>query len=79
MSNNGMEQKMEESTMLQILNRIKICIDRNSLDIARDLVNLEIENLKDLTQKKCKNTRYYYYNWSCWYCSNLNCSCNRSK
>lgn len=79
MSNNGMEQKMEESTMLQILNRIKICIDRNSLDIARDLVNLEIENLKDLTKKKCKNTRYYYYDWCCGYCSNLNCSCNRSK
>ena len=38
---------MEESTMLQILNRIKICIDRNSLDIARDLVNLEIENLNE--------------------------------
>lgn len=70
---------MEESTMLQILNRIKICIDRNSLDIARDLVKLEIENLKNLTQKKCRDTRYYYYDWNCRYCSNLNCSCNMSK
>lgn len=70
---------MEESTMLQILNRIKICIDRNSLDIARDLVNLEIENLKDLTQKKCKDTRYYYYKRSCQNCNNLNCSSNMNR
>ena len=40
MSNNGMEQKMEESTMLQLLNRIKICIERGSLDIAKDLIEI---------------------------------------
>lgn len=38
---------MEETEMLEILNRIKICIERDSLMIARDLVKLEIQNLKE--------------------------------
>ena len=34
---------MEELKMLELLNRIKICIERGSLDIAKDLIELEIE------------------------------------
>lgn len=41
---------MEEVEMLEILNRIKICIERDSLMIARDLVTLEIDNLKEETK-----------------------------
>lgn len=70
---------MEETTMLELLNRIKICIDRDSLDIAKDLIRLEIENLKDLTQKKCKDTKYYYYERSCQNCKNINCSSNMNR
>lgn len=68
---------MEESTMLQLLDRIKICIERGSLDIAKDLIELEIKNLKGVTEQRCKNTKYYYYDWNCKYCSNLNCNQNK--
>lgn len=37
--------------MLEILNRIKICIERDSLMIARDLVKLEIDNLKEVRKE----------------------------
>lgn len=68
---------MEELKMLELLNRIKICIERGSLDIAKDLIELEIENLKGITEQRCKNTKYYYYDWNCQYCSNLNCNQNK--
>lgn len=68
---------MEELKMLELLNRIKICIERDSLDIAKDLIKLEIENLIGITEKRCKNTRYYYYDWNCKYCNNLNCNQNK--
>ena len=42
---------MEEVKMLEILNRIKICIERDSLMIARDLVKLEIDNLKEVRKE----------------------------
>ena len=42
---------MEETKMLEILNRIKICIERDSLMIARDLVKLEIDNLKEVRKE----------------------------
>lgn len=68
---------MEELKMIELLNRIKICIEQGSLDIAKDLIELEIENLKRFTEQKCKNTKYYYYDWACQYCSNLNCNQNK--
>ena len=49
----------------------------DKLDIAKDLIELEIENLKNNTHQKCKNTKYYYYDWACQYCSNLNCNQNK--
>lgn len=70
---------MVELEMLKILNRIKVCIERDSLDIAKDLTKLEIENLKGITEQRCKNTKYYYYGWYCQYCSNLTCGSNRVK
>lgn len=68
---------MEELKMIELLNKIKVCLERNSLDIAKDLIELEIENLKNNTQQKCKNTKYYYYDWNCQYCNNLNCNQNK--
>ena len=65
---------MDEIKMLEVLNRLRICIERDSLMIAKDLVKLEINNLKGITKNNCKNTKYYYNN--CKFCSNLNCSSN---
>ena len=70
---------MDNVKMLEILNRIKVCIERDSLDIAKDLTELEIENLKGITEQRCKNTKYYYYDWNCKYCENFNCSSNNNK
>ncbi len=70
---------MENVKMLEILKRVKICIDRDSPDIAKDLVKIEIENLQGITQQRCQNTKYYFYDWYCMYCENLNCSSNQSR
>ena len=68
---------MNKLKMLEILNQIEVCIERNSLDIAKDLIQLEIENLKGIKQKNCSNTRYYFYDWDCKYCQNVNCESNK--
>lgn len=68
---------MNKLKMLEILNQIEVCIERNSLDIAKDLIQLEIENLKGITQKNCSSTRYYFYDWACKYCQNVNCESNK--
>ena len=65
--------------MLDILKKIKMFLDDDSLDLARELAQLELDNLKGITEQRCKNTKYYYYDWYCQYCSNLNCSGNRVK
>ena len=70
---------MDNVKMFEILNRIKMCIKRDSLDIAKDLIKIEIENLKGITEQRCKNTKYYYYDWNCKYCENFNCSSNNNK
>lgn len=69
---------LKELKMLEILNQIEVCIKRNSLDIAKDLIQLEVENLKGITQKNCSKTRYYFYDWACKYCLNMNCESNKS-
>lgn len=52
---------MEEIEMFKVLNRIKICIENDSLINARELIRLEIDNLNGITERRCKNTKYYYY------------------
>ena len=42
-------------------------------------MNQKIENLKGITEQRCKNTKYYYYDWNCKYCENFNCSSNNNK
>lgn len=68
---------MENAQVLDLLQRLKVCLDRDSVDIARELVTLEINNLEGKTQKRCKNTKYYFYDWGCKYCTNVNCSSNK--
>lgn len=70
---------MENLEMLKILQRIKLFLNRDSLDLARDTVQLELENLKGITEERCKEHRLYCDNWYCHYCSNTNCSGNISK
>lgn len=63
--------------MLELLQRIKICIEYDSLDVVKELVKTEIENLKDLTQKNCE--KYSSFDWYCNSCENLNCANNKNK
>ena len=66
---------MQNEQMLEILERIKVCLDRDSLDIAKDYINLEINNLRG-KKLKCQNTKYSWNNY-CEKCRNLNCNRNK--
>lgn len=70
--------EMEEKTMLEILNSIKVFLQKEQLYEAKHYLQLELDNLKGITQLKCQNTKYYYYDWYCKYCSNKNCSANKN-
>ena len=63
--------------MLEIIQKIKLFLNTDSLDLARDTVRLELDNLKGITEKRCKNTKYYFYDWYCKYCNNKNCASNK--
>lgn len=67
---------MENVIMLDILKRIKMFLLEDKIDLARELAELELDNIKGLTEERCKNTKYYFYNSYCKYCSNLNCPSN---
>lgn len=68
---------MENLEMLEIIQKIKLFLNTDSLDLARDTVRLELDNLKGITEKRCKNTKYYFYDWYCKYCDNKNCASNK--
>ena len=70
---------MEEKTLLEILNRISILIRKDDIVNAREYLQIEIDNLKNITPQKCKNTKYHFYNSFCNKCSNYNCSENKTK
>lgn len=65
---------MQNEKMLEILYRIQVCLEMDSLDIAREYTRLELENLREITESKCKNSRYYCEDWYCSDCHNLNCT-----
>lgn len=67
---------MQNEKMLEILRRIQICLKRDSLDIAKDYVRLEIDNLKGITQEKCNSKYYFCDDYYCKKCHNLNCTNN---
>jgi len=69
-------KKMQNEEMLEILQRIQICIKRDSLYEAKLYIKLEIKNLQGVTEKECKNSRYYCEDLYCSDCRNLNCNSN---
>lgn len=70
---------MENLEMLNILKRIELFLKKDSLDLARETVRLELENLKGITEEKCQKNRLYCDDWYCQYCSNMNCTSNMNK
>ena len=69
---------MGNEKMIKILKRIELFIEQDSLDLAKDMTRLEIENLMRITEQRCKNTKYYFYDFYCKYCNNLNCHSNQN-
>ena len=70
---------IEDKTLLEILNRIKLFLDREELYEAKLYVMLELGNFKDTTPYTCKNTIYDNYDYYCKICTNFNCSSNKNK
>ena len=69
---------MDNEKMIKILKRIELFIEQDSLDLAKNMTKLEIENLKGIIEQRCKDTKYYYYDWYCQHCSNFNCNSNKN-
>ena len=70
---------MDNEKMIKILKRIELFIEQDSLDLAKNMTKLEIENLKGITEQRCKNKKYYLYDFYCKYCHNLNCNSNQNQ
>ncbi len=67
---------MNETDMLIILERVIWLIDRNRFLEARRLIKQELNNLKGITEQKCKDKNINESN--CSVCENLNCNENKS-
>ena len=70
---------MDYDEILNVLNRLQSCLEHNLTDIAKELLQLEIENLQSITEKKCYATKYNSFSWYCKTCSNLNCNNNNNR
>ena len=70
---------MEETTLLEILNRIRMLLEGGRWFEAREYTQLEINNITGATAEECKNTKYHFYPTYCKYCSNRNCGDNQNK
>lgn len=68
---------MDNNTLIDILNKIRACVEYDLLDTAKDLLKLEIENLKGTTPKRCFDTFSQTNNWHCKNCCNMNCNYNK--
>lgn len=68
---------MQKIIMLNILDRLEWLVVRNRSYEAKRLVKQEIENIKGITEKKCKKSKINK-NY-CLICSNLNCNNNKTK
>ena len=68
---------MKNISFLEILNRIKSCLFNDDNYVAKEYLRLELENLQELTEKKCENKRYFGKNY-CKYCLNVNCNSNKN-
>ena len=67
---------MEEYKMIFLLYRLETQCNRNGLFVAKKIIKQELENLKGITEQKCKKikVRKDY----CIYCKNYNCSLNKN-
>ncbi len=70
---------MENQKFLEILYKLRACLSNKDWFIAREYIKLEIENIQGITEKNCKNSRYYCNDWYCKECRNLNCSGNMNE
>lgn len=75
----GNKTEMEETKMIKILDILSNLLKTDNLYEAREYLQIEINNLTGETEEKCKNTKYYFYDCFCKYCSNTNCGSNRNK
>ena len=69
---------MDKNEVIDILLKVKICLKNNSIENALEYIQLEIDNLKGITEKRCKNAKYCFYDNYCQFCSNLNCNSNKN-
>ena len=69
---------MEQTTLLEIICRIKNLLEQDHIFEAREYTQLEINNLKGITQENCKNTMYAFYPMYCDSCRNINCEDNKN-
>ena len=67
---------METISFLDILSRIRSCLLNDDRYIAKEYVELEINNLKGRTEKRCENKQYFGKSY-CKYCLNVNCNENK--
>lgn len=72
-------KSIKDKSLLEILNRLKIFLDREELSYVKDYVLLELGNFKDTTPYTCKNVIYDNYDYYCKICTNFNCSSNKNK
>ena len=70
---------MEETTLLEVINRIKNLLEQRHWYEAREYTQLEINNITGATAEECKNTKYHFYPTYCKYCSNINCGDNPNR
>lgn len=67
---------MENIRFLEVLSRVRSCLLNDDRYIAIEYLRLEVENLQELTEKKCENIKYFGTSY-CNYCLNVNCNKNK--
>lgn len=60
---------LNNKDFIDILNRINILLLKDAQFEAREYIQLELENLKNITPQKCKFKSFNYCNK----CNNINC------
>lgn len=70
---------IKDKTVLEILPRIKLLLDKEEVYEAKTYLLLELANFKDITPAICKNTIYPTFDYFCKTCTNYNCSSNKNK
>ena len=63
---------------LDILNRIQVVLHKGDLYEAKLYTSIEIDNLKGITEKTCKNRYEGLLDEYCKKCSNYNCNLNKN-